>query len=350
MNRKQLVEELKRIGMTQYQSDAYIEAVNLGSCSPTDLAEVAGVPRGRIYDVMEDLETMGLIEVYARSGGKEVNALAPEIALGEYKQRQVENLTNTIQSASSGLSQLYEQEGDSEGFITMVRLRESALRHIRRAIREADWWLSLTVDPGLYEEIVDELKDAIDRNVTVRLLIQNEVEEFDGLEFPESMRVRYRPPADIIIAADRSYSIFSGTAPTTINIPYIISREQNLIHMFQNHYELIWMNSRVVQESGSYPRWYLEPRYLIDDLGDDLLEKTFTARILGNQPDERINNEWTGTVVNYDTSSPFSTDSTEPLYVNASLDVSTEKRVMSVGGWKATEEDIAAHAIEISRE
>lgn len=349
MNRDQLTEELQKIGLTQYQSDAYIEAVNLGSSPPTDLAEVADVPRGRIYDVINDLETMGLVEIYSRSGGKEVNALAPEIALDEFKRRQFEDIENTIQSASSTLSRLYEHEQETQGFITMVRLKESALRHIRQAINEADWWLNVVIDPELYTEIADELNEAIDRGVAVRLVIQDNTDEFDSLEFPESMQVRYRPPSDIIIAADRSYGIFSGTAPARLPLPYIVTRERNHIHLFQNYCELIWSSSPVLREGNGFPQWFLEPRYFINNFEDELREETFTARVTGNRPGERITDEWTGTIVAYEMSSPYSTDSVEPLYVDASFDIETEDEVLSVGGWKANKEDIAAHAVEISR-
>ncbi|WP_425499275.1 helix-turn-helix domain-containing protein [Natronosalvus rutilus] len=48
---------------------------------PSDIVEESGVPQARIYDVIDYLSDMGLVEIHEQSGGKTVSAPSPEAAL-----------------------------------------------------------------------------------------------------------------------------------------------------------------------------------------------------------------------------------------------------------------------------
>jgi len=346
MNRQQLVEELQELGMTQYQAHAYVGAVSLGVSRPPDLAEEADVPQPRVYDVIDRLEEMGLLEVHSRSGGKEVEALPPEVALEEYKNRRVDDLTDTIRSVTSGLSPHFDREESSEGFMTMLRREAAAIRHIRQATNEADWWLTLVLPSDLYTEVADDVIEAVERGVTVRLILR------DGdtdANFPEAMSVRHRLLSNILVVADRSYGIFSSTAPSSAPLPYVVIRESNLAHLFQNYGVHIWPYLSAIQEGSGYPRWYLEPRYMILDKGDILRENTYTAKITGRWTGDRYMSEWTGTIMDYELTEP--TDNPVSSFLgSARLSVDIGDEVVKVGGWKALSDQIAAHAIEITPE
>ncbi|MFW5950269.1 MAG: TrmB family transcriptional regulator, partial [archaeon] len=59
-----LIETLEKVGLSPYQSKAYVTVLKLGSATATTIAEKSGVPESRIYDVLRDLEDEGFIEVY----------------------------------------------------------------------------------------------------------------------------------------------------------------------------------------------------------------------------------------------------------------------------------------------
>lgn len=350
MNENRLTEQLQEIGMTKYQSLTYIAAVGLGTARPAELADEADVPQSRIYDVIDDLDEMGLVEVHERTGGKEVNAPPPEVILQEFKQRHFDSFTNTIQSVSTELSELYTHERNTRGYVTMVQSEDAALRHIRGAINDADWWLSLSLSPDLYATVADDLAAAVERGVTVRFICHGTTPtaEYEP-EFPRSMWVRYREMSDVFAIADRGYGIFQGTYPATDEQPYLITQEGFMVHLLQNYSDQIWPTSAVLQEKEMYPRWYLEPRHVITTFRDDLHEKQYTARLIGHRKGERYRDEWTGAIVDYDLSGPVDDDFLSALPVTATLTVDIGTETLSVGGWKSTAEEIAAHAIEISR-
>jgi HTH-type transcriptional regulator, sugar sensing transcriptional regulator len=54
------VERLVRLGLTLYEARAYVALVRRDASTPAELARLAGVPRPRIYDVLESLVGQGL--------------------------------------------------------------------------------------------------------------------------------------------------------------------------------------------------------------------------------------------------------------------------------------------------
>lgn len=351
MSEVELVDRLQDIGLTEYQSRTYVAAVSLGTATPGELADESGVPQARIYDVIEDLSERGLVEEQIRDGTKIVSAPEPEVVLEEFKSRRVDEFNATVQSAISDLSQMYQHETNTEGFVSMVSLEKSARRHIRRAIDDADWWLALSLPRTIYDAVADDVRAAVDRGVTVRLVVHDDAtssEQWDD-SFPDAVHVRRRSIADTLAVADRSYGVFNSDLPHADSSPYIVTQEANLVLLFQNYFQQFWSTSEVVRTGDAFPRWYLDPWRVIVDLGDDLEETAYTAHVVGYRPAENRDGEWSGEIIGVELAGPVEDDFTSALPVRATLRIDTGDEVLAIGGWKATVEDVAASAIRLER-
>lgn len=354
MDENQLLDDLEEIGFTEYQSRAYVAAVSLGTASPNELASSSDVPQGRIYDVIDDLEELGLLEVRERSRSKEIRAPPPGVVLEQFKQRRLETFGEQVDSVSASLEQLHEYERSSEGFVTMVRHRESALRHIRQAVEDAEVWLTLALPVDLYEAVSEEVGEALDRGVTVRLMIDGEAARNADLQsnrpgpaFPDGIGVRHRPSIDTFAFADRTYGIFNSNHPKGRSRPYIITQEQNLVLLFQNYAEQIWTGSETLQSGGGLPRRYLDPWRVIVDLGERLAADRLHATIEGHEIQSWRPDNWSGEIVDFEIGSPVAADFNATIPTTAALTIDTGQDVVTVGGWKATVENIAAQRIDI---
>lgn len=344
------VEHLQELGLTEYQSRAYLAAVTFGRGTPSDLSEESGVPQARIYDVIDGLQDLGLVEIHSQKQGKEVTAPSPQTVLRQFERRRTEELSNRVSTAIADLEGIYHRfEENPDSFITMVSREESAMRHVRRAVEKAEWWLTISIEGHLYPEIRDLIADALDRSVTVRLLLNEENPELEQYSFPPSLRVRHRKTADTIIAADRAYGIFNSKHPARSGQPYIITQERNLVLLFQNYSEQIWPTSKVVQEGTEFSRRYLDPWHAIIDLRDrfDRGEELY-ATVRGTDTSTHRKDTWEGRIGDYELSGPVEADFVTSMPVEASLVIETDHGPMTVGGWKATLEDIATDGIEIS--
>ena len=352
MERDDLLERLQELGLTEYQSRAYLSAVHLGSGRPNDLAEDSGVPQARIYDVIDDLSDRGLVEVHEQSRGKVISAPPPHAVLEAFKQRHIDRLAETVDSAISGLEKFHHVEGQSEGFVTMVATRESAVRHVRQAIESAEWWLSLALPVGVYRNVTDAIEAALDRGVTVRLVVPEDDEPVgDDLSYPGRLNLRRRPLADTMAVADREYGVFSTRSPRGADEPYVVTQESMLVFLFQNYFEQFWPGSTVLQSDATFPRRYLDPWRAIVDLRDRLRQgETLHATISGYH--NRINQvgTWEGPIVDYQLSGPVPAEYTVVIPAKAALFVEIDGERWEVGGRKATRAHVAADGLEVRQE
>ena len=344
-----VIEHLQDLGLTEYQSRGYLAAVRLGSARLSDLAEESGVPRARIYDVIDDLGRLGFVDVRERSGGKEVTAPPPEVVLEQFRKRKVTRLSETIESTVSALERVHDPAEASTGFVSMVGLRESALRHVRQAIEEADWWLSLAMPLDLYVDVADEVEAAIDRGVNVRMVLPDaDAGAVDPADLPDWIEVRHRALADTLVAADRTYGVFSSRSPRTDEEPFIVTQVENLIFLFQNYFEQFWTGSAWLQSVDTFPRRYLDPWRVLTDLADDVDDGAeFSVRVSGYHTEENRTGTWEGRLVDYELSSPDPADYRVVLPVKAALFLDIDGERTEVGGRKAVLAPIAADGLEV---
>jgi len=60
-----LVEKLQKIELTEYEAKAYMGLLNVHLSTATQLSEKSGVPRTKIYSVLESLAQKGWVKIYS---------------------------------------------------------------------------------------------------------------------------------------------------------------------------------------------------------------------------------------------------------------------------------------------
>ena len=60
-----VVEKLKRVGLSEYEAKAYVALLNTHLCTATQVSEKSGVPRTKIYSVLEQLKQKGWVRIYS---------------------------------------------------------------------------------------------------------------------------------------------------------------------------------------------------------------------------------------------------------------------------------------------
>jgi HTH-type transcriptional regulator, sugar sensing transcriptional regulator len=80
----QTVENLTRLGLREYEAKIYIALVGLGEANVRRIHEISGVPRPRVYDVLNALAEKGFIEI--RQGSPLMyHAVRPDIVVAFLK-------------------------------------------------------------------------------------------------------------------------------------------------------------------------------------------------------------------------------------------------------------------------
>jgi len=58
-----VIEQLKKLGFSEYEAKVYITLVGIGKATAREIYEVSGVPRARVYDVLDKLASKGFVDV-----------------------------------------------------------------------------------------------------------------------------------------------------------------------------------------------------------------------------------------------------------------------------------------------
>jgi sugar-specific transcriptional regulator TrmB len=191
---------LRDLGLSEYESRAYRSLLQTGATTAKELSRSSDVPMGRIYDVLNSLETKNLVRSQAASRPKKYVAVEPETALdrllGDKREQLEEQISQYEEIASELQDQLEVEEPVEEPFWTAALGGEEAVDLLAERIAAADDEIifvgsetTSTVDLDIASErIGDELEAALERGVSISVFLNPAVVD----RLPESMGRRYR--------------------------------------------------------------------------------------------------------------------------------------------------------------
>ena len=197
---------LRDLGLSEYEARAYRALLGTGATTAKELSRASDVPMGRIYDVLNSLETHDLVRSQAASRPKKYVAVEPETALDRLlaeKKRQLDEKASQYESIVDELSdELEAAEPVDEQFWTAAvgpeETRDLLLERLAAADRDivmvsthpSPQWNIETVS----EQVTAHLEEALDRGVSVDLLLTREmvasISEAVGRRYRETLQQR----------------------------------------------------------------------------------------------------------------------------------------------------------------
>jgi len=191
---------LRDLGLSEYEARAYRSLLQTGSTTAKELSRTSEVPMGRIYDVLNSLETHNLVRSQTASRPKKYVAVEPETALDRLLAAKKEQLQEQVSQYESIVSELEDQleaaEPVEEPFWTAAVGQADAADLLVERLAAANSRIVMVIGAQTQqfdldivgERIVDELENALDRDISVSILMRPEL--VDAL--PESVGRRYR--------------------------------------------------------------------------------------------------------------------------------------------------------------
>lgn len=181
---KETLDALEDIGLNMYERKIYAALISRGVSTAGELSEMTNVPRSRAYDVLESLAEKGFA-ILKPSKPMQYVAVPPEEALENTKELHREELQDKIErierfkdsTAVNELQNLY-----SEGVTRVepsemsgaLKGRYNVFKHLGNMFSSAENEIKvMTTEKGLqdlYENHLDELQEAKDKGVQVRIL------------------------------------------------------------------------------------------------------------------------------------------------------------------------------------
>ncbi|MFT4923903.1 MAG: sugar-specific transcriptional regulator TrmB [Haloarculaceae archaeon] len=191
---------LSDLGLSEYESRTYRALLRTGPTTAKELSRVSDVPMGRIYDVLNSLETHKLVRSQEASRPKKYVAVEPETALDrllEEKKRDLREQATQYEDIVTELTdQLESAKPGDDQFWTAALGPDDAADLLVERLAAADDSIVIVADSPtpqfdideMGERVLAELEAALERDVTVSLLLGPELVE----ALPESVGNRYR--------------------------------------------------------------------------------------------------------------------------------------------------------------
>ncbi|WP_254767933.1 HTH-type sugar sensing transcriptional regulator TrmB [Salinilacihabitans rarus] len=331
-----------RFSLGEYEIDAYLAVLSHGQLTASEIADRTDIPQPRVYDTVRSLSDRGLVEL-RESRPMKIVAIDPAEAFDDV-QSAFEQMIDELEARYTAPAR------DTEA-VSLVKSRSTILRYLEEVIESAEYELALSLTPELLTRFEDELRAAVDADVSVDLIVTPaadapDPDEFDYLSVATTARARRGITTPVIAVADGTYSIYATQdALRDDKDRYGVIFNRSALGFLVSGFfgTVLWTTAeRSLAEDGEgrpFPRRYASIRRCVKDLLDEGGE--FYAAIEGRDVatgDSRIVH---GRVVD------VSFELTEEV---ASLTLETDDGEVSVGGRVAALEDVEAHTINIDRD
>jgi sugar-specific transcriptional regulator TrmB len=170
---------LDRLDLTEYEATALERLLTLGRTTAPDLAEATGIPKARIYGVLDSLADQGYVKIipgrpkaYQPKPPEEILDRAIENQRQEYESYR-EQVEADREQFLDHFQSLYESASEdirpAEELFHVVDVGEPSERETRQLYRDADSEVYvLSKSFAFFESVEPAVRDALDRGVDVR--------------------------------------------------------------------------------------------------------------------------------------------------------------------------------------
>ena len=182
MSATERVRWLLTLGLTEHQARTYVTALDRPGAPAGALARLSGVPRNRVYDAIDELRALGLMDVtlgpqrehFARPLGRFLDGRASDL------RRSIEDIERQRTFVASAFdSRAPVTPGRTEGRTFSVVGRAAVAREIDRMVESARAHVVAMASPGGASRLVRHIAPAVERGLSVTLLVPRSARE-DG--------------------------------------------------------------------------------------------------------------------------------------------------------------------------
>jgi sugar-specific transcriptional regulator TrmB len=252
--------DLGDLGLSSYEEKAYRSLLSLGPATARAVSEAAGVPRGRVYDVLNGLEARGLVRTRDRDP-TQYAPVDPEVATDRLlaeRERDLAAERRRYEDAAAGVRASLAGPTPTEGRFWSVPAGSETARSILEAqFDAADERIRSVVGPpydrldwGEHREDLSAVIDLLDGDLALRWLVTEAFVEvvpdsaWDDLpEGPDGPEIRLAESVFV------SFDVLDGEAVyVTVPAPFVaddvlggvVVRDADLVEQVEDRFERAW--------------------------------------------------------------------------------------------------------------
>ncbi len=208
-----IMNDMKQLGFSEYECKAYLNLLENFPLTGYTLAKNSGIPRSRIYDVLDNLVSKQMVFAQEENKNRLYYPIEPDIFIQKTR-TQFEGVFANISKFSKQIYQGKKQDSK----LVVIRGRQEIIDFLRVLIRKAKTRIAVSI---WEEELIDlrsELSRAIARGVILRGIYFGSDNSFEDLVSHRRMK-RY--------VAEKKERFMSVIIDSTHAISGVVSRKEN---------------------------------------------------------------------------------------------------------------------------
>jgi sugar-specific transcriptional regulator TrmB len=236
---------LRELGLTRYETRAYLALLDKGVLTASQISEFAEVPYSKIYEVLASLEKKGWIKA-ERERPSRYYPKAPSEALEAAKLRLEEMTKSWEQTILSELQPLYEKRGIREKpDIWILRGEFSILAKLKETLDKAKKEVMIaapSLPKTLGNIVVSMLTHLQNAGVDVLFMVSRETKDRNLRKIADIAEVRVRDQmfgGGVIVDSKEAMLFLGEEKPTLV----IWSNHLGLVKFARDYFQHLWDSS-----------------------------------------------------------------------------------------------------------
>jgi len=208
-----IIEDLKKLGLNEYESKAYLKLLEYYPVNGYTLSKNSGIPRSRIYEVLESLKKKQLVLEQSDGKGMLYQPLEPRLLITRMK----ENYQGILNRVDQYTTEVY-SEKQIDNKLVVIKGRNQVIDFLRYRILQAEKRIAVSIWDEEINELSEPLEKALKRGVVLRGILFGKNNRFDDLVIHRriSRYLSEKKERHMIVAIDGLHVIYG-----------IISRGEN---------------------------------------------------------------------------------------------------------------------------
>jgi sugar-specific transcriptional regulator TrmB len=263
MERNEILEALRKFGLSAYEASAYTALVLLGPSKAGAVCKEAGVPQSKIYEVLDQLIDKQLVE-FVGGRPKEFRALPPSVGLKNL----IEDREKALEELKSRLSILdgsFKALASEEVIDGVWSAKERGLRDFIEKLsdmydRTKKYAYLITRDFTWHPRLVDSVKACIKRGVKIKTVTMREIDEdnYHRAKYFQKCGVMIKffktdvHPRIIVVDGREVLIRLDQNPKKTRNFQFtsLYSADPSLVTVFDGYMKNLWRTAKPVNFEG----------------------------------------------------------------------------------------------------
>lgn len=247
----EMIDKLQKFGLSLYEAKAYAGLLKIGTANAYKISRESGIPRARVYDVLESLAKGGLAMMEESSEGIKLYTPVPSEV---FLERVREEWESDYEEVKRGLQDLEMEDSKQDIYVFTVKGKENISAYCRRLIKEADQYVMVSMWNQMYALLLPELEECKSRGCHVLGISHDIPTPLEGMErhfdskihnMPENMRW-------FILSADGKKLLYGYSAEMDKDAFY--TEDTSHIYLMEDYILHDMVVNRFIEEEGNRGR------------------------------------------------------------------------------------------------